>query len=46
MNFNNFEQEKLYNLLKKVALENFDSVFDAAFWVKEKMRELCGVEDL
>ena len=32
--------EMLYSTLKKIALDNFDSVFDAAEWTMEMMENL------
>jgi hypothetical protein len=32
--------EKLYQALKEIALDNFDSVFEAAEWTKEMMEKL------
>ena len=32
--------EKLYQTLKEIALDNFDSVFEAAEWTMEMMQKL------
>ena len=34
------EYEEAYEELKKKALNEFDSVFDAALWVQEEMKKL------
>lgn len=46
MVFKSKKEEILYNLLKKEALERFDSVFDAAEWVKETLQKELDSERL
>ena len=36
--------EKLYQTLKEIALDNFDSVFDAVEWTIEMMKKLVDIE--